>query len=957
MVILKVLTILFVLSTYVVNASEITAVRVECPSETTCTELAVRAEGLLKGKDNRLDVEKAIEFLLLDQSIDRLAYEIITNEQGNWTIKLEVVPKVKIADIQFDIKGGTVDIAQAASLTSIKEGSFFEIDQVPEAKRILSDFLIERGYPRPAVEISTKDTEAGLTVVFKIDTGPGIIISSLAIKTDVPSFEDDIKVAFAPMLGANWNVGLSRQISEQLETSFFTRGFWSIDVDSKLIDSDQENKIEVTANFGPQYLFTFKGVSAFSRVELIDRIRDVAKSSNIDRMEDIVREAVTGLYETVGLYKIDLSQRSVIAKDRNGVLRTEIHIDITENQKTSLGRIALEGNQYISDQEFRDIVESECSVLVCRGYYDKKFLGDFSEVLRKKYLSSGFVMANVTSPEVRESEDSKLNVRYVVIENQRVEVSRIDLPGVPNELVSKITEKLKNKQGRPLDVTAVESDMNTALEVLREEGYFFARLTQVRDSQVVRYGRSFQTAQLVIPFDAGRKTYFDGLLVTGNNVTNARVIEREVDLKKGDLVTSREINKLRDRLVSLGLFASVTITPFLTQSSQENQYWLSFLVEVKERDFGIGELAPGYRTDLGPKASFQLAYNNWQGWNRTWAFKTQTNLRTNSSEFDARRASEDKRLLEYSAEVSYREPWLMGELLGTKIELDASTSYRRQRYFSFDADILRISPRLTKQFGDITTSVRYQFEYIRQFDASELKDSDSFQIGSITPSISYDRRDNPVIPTKGYFLGLSWEFANPYFLSQSRDDLIVNFNKLTSRNRFYYPVGNLVFALSVSAGYQRNFADDFQRDSSGNIVVGSDGQPLTQGYIPSIKVFRLDGVDNVRGFGDDEINRLPSGIDIGELRIQDTVTFVNYKFEPRYYINDNVAMGLFFDAGGLYVNQFVPFKVRTAMGLSAKLVTPVGSLDFDYGIKLKRRSTAQGGRESFGRFHLSIGSF
>src|SRR5690606_6433336 len=119
------------------------------------------------------------------------------------------------------------------------------------------------------------------------------------------------------------------------------------------------------------------------------------------------------------------------------------------------------------------------------------------------------------------------------------------------------------------------------------------------------------------------------------------------------------------------------------------------------------------------------------------------------------------------------------------------------------------------QFGDITTSVRYQFEYIRQFDASELKDGDSFRIGSITPAISYDRRDSPVIPTKGYFLGLSWEFANPYFFSQSRDDLIVNFSKLTSRNRFYYPVGNLVFALSVSAGYQRNFADEIQRDASG----------------------------------------------------------------------------------------------------------------------------------------------
>ena len=204
---------------------------------------------------------------------------------------------------------------------------------------------------------------------------------------------------------------------------------------------------------------------------------------------------------------------------------------------------------------------------------------------------------------------------------------------------------------------------------------------------------------------------------------------------------------------------------------------------------------------------------------------------------------------------------------------------------------------------------------------------------------------------------MSWEFANPYFASQSRENLEINFNKLTSRNRFYYPVGNFVFALSISSGIQKNFADELQRDSSGALVRGSDGNPLTKGYIPSIKVFRLDGIDNVRGFGDDEINRLPIGLDIGELRIQDTVTFINYKFEPRYYFSDLVALGVFFDAAGIYVNHFTPLDVRTAVGLSAKLVTPVGSLDFDYGVKLRRQRYASGQRESFGRFHLSIGSF
>jgi len=40
-----------------------------------------------------------------------------------------------------------------------------------------------------------------------------------------------------------------------------------------------------------------------------------------------------------------------------------------------------------------------------------------------------------------------------------------------------------------------------------------------------------------------------------------------------------------------------------------------------------------------------------------------------------------------------------------------------------------------------------------------------------------------------------------------------------------------------------------------------------------------------------------------------------------------------------------------------KLLTPVGGLNFDYGIKTSRHDDAEGNKESFGRFNLSIGFF
>ena len=146
-------------------------------------------------------------------------------------------------------------------------------------------------------------------------------------------------------------------------------------------------------------------------------------------------------------------------------------------------------------------------------------------------------------------------------------------------------------------------------------------------------------------------------------------------------------------------------------------------------------------------------------------------------------------------------------------------------------------------------------------------------------------------------------------------------------------------------------------DSDGNVIYNANGNVKTTGYIPGIKIFRLEGIDGIRGFSDEEINRVESGADISDIIIQDKAYFINCKFESRYTFGDNLIFALFFDAGRVYVEHLKPLKLRTSIGGSFKFLTPVGTLDLDYGIKLSREINASGQRERFGRFHLTIGSF
>jgi outer membrane protein insertion porin family len=68
-------------------------------------------------------------------------------------------------------------------------------------------------------------------------------------------------------------------------------------------------------------------------------------------------------------------------------------------------------------------------------------------------------------------------------------------------------------------------------------------------------------------------------------------------------------------------------------------------------------------------------------------------------------------------------------------------------------------------------------------------------------------------------------------------------------------------------------------------------------------------------------------------------------------------LGLFYDAGRVFVDEFNIEDFRSAVGVTFKYITPVGTLDFDYGIKLLRKRDSSGRLESPGRLHVSIGFF
>lgn len=963
----KLLIVLFlILTTKAVFGLE---VKVDCVDGFSCDSMNQRIKKAVSGKTSAGSIKESLRFLLLDESFNTFEFE-----HGPNGLKIKYSQRPIIKEVSLN---GKLEINEKIVLKTLRqtEGGFFDPVKLQKGIDRLRAYYRERGYEEVSIVPNISKTESGVQLNFNINTGTFLLIRDVVVSSDSKFLEAFVKSRLLKLKKKPWNLVNIKIEFDSLTRDLFGRGYFSSNLKLKETEADngfRDLVVEVEA--GVLFNFDFKGNRIISRGEIINSIKEFLLNNFEEVEPQLLSEAINNIYKSKGVYKTLIDYRTEEGKTKSGDSFRNIYFNIREGSKIPVKELSFDGVNGVPLAEVRDYFYENSSDLSGRDFLDTKFINDFPSVLKRFYLRRGFLFVEISKPIITFSPDKKFcTVKYIVNERQQSILTDIVFPNVEKELKDLIIPELTNKVGLPLNIVDLEEDLNKSLSVVRDHGYYFARIKELEPSKVLEHEANFNKSKIKVDFELGKKTRYEKVMVSGTNVTKPKVITREIKLEKGDLINPFKIQEIKNDVIALGLFSQVKITPFVTnRDSKEKDYFVNLLIQVTEKDFGSGEVAPGYRTDLGYKVSTKIAYNNLLGLNHSASIRAQTNIRDNLNSLDAPRKEQNKNLQEFLVRVNYSWPYAFPSRWSWfhDTNLSFSPSYEQRRLFSFDAQIFKTSATLNKDLYTFVTeginkrkykltgSVKYQYETIRQFNASSEDNEGKFNIGGITPSINFDMRDNAVNPRSGAFFGLSMEFANPIFGSLDRDDLEINFWKFVSRNKFYYPVSNAwTLALSVSTGVQKNLETQILTDSSGNIQYNENGIPETRGFIPSIKVFRLDGPDAVRGFATSEINRLDSGIDISQNRIQNKAFFVNMKFEPRFSLNDSVIMGPFFDAGRIYVNNYKPLDLRTSAGVTLKFVTPAGTLDFDYGVKIKRRRLADGGREGFGRFHLSIGFF
>jgi outer membrane protein insertion porin family len=900
-------------------------IKVSCNNSTRCENLKEQLKDLIKLKGS--DPQRLVKLLLRDGKVIS-PYFVVHKEELRLHVKFK--PLIQNISIKIDKK---INLEVVEKSLRVNVGEVFDQSKLLKMKKLIIKYMADIGYLNTSLSYKLITENDNVAIKITLIAGKPSLLKKVSIISTHPWVKKYFSNRLLRIINKPYNFNNVKKTIDAIRDSLRKYGYYllSYELTDNNNNNNNNNNINIVLKIinSKQYVFDVPDNRIIDKRisnKLIKEIFDKFKYS-VDDSKFI--EGFSKYYSDKGYLNAQVSLKKKEYKNTFKVDTIHRKIKVKLNRRTKVRGIFFKGNFFFPEIGLRKVYLEDSFDLASINIFDPIYHDFFKNKLRRRYIKEGFVQIDIGKTNYIFSKSKEfVDIVFNIKEGVRTFVSSIKLQGVPLSYQANLLKHMSTKLDMAFDPLLFEEDLFALLSQVKNLGHFNTKILNTKSDTIVKYSPDYSSVEILIDFEIGKQIRLKNSYFVGNQKTRLKLLNKEVDLKPGDLITPDKLKEIRSKLNSLGLFKSVSVRPLIGESISTST---DLLISVEEKPFTVFEIAPGFRTDLGAKISLKADFLNLWKRNHTFSLKSQFNKRISNTAFDPTRSQQDVIHLESSHKASYLSP----NIFETKIHNSFALSYQEKRFYSFDARISKIGDTISTDITDKSgMSLRYQLEKIQQYDATDALDEGKFEVGTLTPSVFIDRRDQRINARKGSFHNLSVEYASPGLAR----DTEINYYKVFSRNNFYLPINNWVMAFYLSLGYQNNLAE---QSSS----------------IPDIKSFRLTGSDTVRGFEFSEINRLKNGSPLAETEFNDQAYLINMKFEPRYYINDTMIIGMFYDAGRIFLTKPDPTDLRSSIGITFKYLTPVGSLDFDYGFKTLRKKNPDGILESPGRLHVSIGFF
>ncbi|MFL5345227.1 MAG: outer membrane protein assembly factor BamA [Hyalangium sp.] len=583
---------------------------------------------------------------------------------------------------------------------------------------------------------------------------------------------------------------------------------------------------------------------------------------------------------------------------------------INEHAKVMVKEITFIGAQKVSVEELKGVMVTKeggyFSFLTGEGTYREEAFQRDLAVIQATYYDHGFINVRIDKPSISLSADKRyIFITLKVTEGEPYDIGKLDFAGdliVPKE---KLSAKMTSTPHERFNRSKLSADILALTDVYYDEGYAYANI-----NPVTAVNADSKTVDLTFDVQKGPQVTIERIDLIGNSKTRDRVIRRELRVYEGELYNGTGVRKSKERVTALGFFETVDITQ--KPGSADDKIVLQ--VEVKEKATGTFQIGLGFSNVENFIFTAQVSQNNFLGWGQSVSASAQISG------------------LKSLIQLSYYDPYF----LDTQYLLSADFYRVDADYDGFIRRSTGGSVSLGYQFvDDVLGTVGYTREYVNVEAGQALGSvllANQFLSGvtsALRLSLSFDRRDNRLFPSRGFIHYGSVEFA-PSVLGGT-----FLFTRYTAYSRLYFPMPlGMVFKT--------------------NATVGLIQQLDPQKPLPISELYYLGGINTVRGY---LLRSISPSLTVPRSSSPDaTVTefrtggnkqlVLNLELEFPVFEKAGIRGVLFYDAGNAYASNEsffqdrqdkVPLGLFHSVGFGFRWFSPVGPLRFEWGFPLTKR--------------------
>jgi outer membrane protein insertion porin family len=449
---------------------------------------------------------------------------------------------------------------------------------------------------------------------------------------------------------------------------------------------------------------------------------------------------ILDLYRRNGRFAATVEPK-IIPLEQN---RVDLVFEIDEGPVTGVDSITFIGNQHFSASRLREVVQTKES----RWYrffssddnYDPDRLAFDRDLLRKFYAAEGYADFHVTSSvaELTPARDGFF-ITFTIEEGERYRFGKIDVTSGIKEVPADILRPLViAHEGDWYNVDQVDKTISALTDALGERGYAFVEIEP-------RVKRDAENRTIDITFDVkeGPRVYVERIDISGNVRTLDKVIRREFRLVEGDAFNTSKMQRSEQRIKNLGYFKKVEINK--TPGSSPDKAIID--VKVQEQSTGEFSVGVGFSTTEGVLGDISIRERNLLG--------TGDDLRISTT------------LAQFTQQVdlSFTDPYFLDRNLAAGFDI-FEINQDNQIIGQFNQFTVGFSLRAGYQINEsLRQTLKYTARNDRIFNVQPTaslfiqQEAGARTTSAVGQTLLYDRRDNRLDPTAGYFLQLSNDVA------------------------------------------------------------------------------------------------------------------------------------------------------------------------------------------------------